>query len=50
LSKLDSSVRGGFAFAIQRELRLPVFFAGLGEKMEDLAPFDPDLFVDGILG
>jgi fused signal recognition particle receptor len=50
LSKLDSSARGGFAFAIQRELRLPVFFAGLGEKMEDLAPFDPDLFVDGILG
>lgn len=50
LSKLDSSARGGFVFAIQRELGLPVLFAGLGEKPEDLAPFDPDAFVDGILG
>ena len=50
LSKLDSSARGGFAFAIQRELRLPILFAGLGEKPEDLTPFDPDAFVDGILG
>ena len=50
LSKLDSSARGGMAFAIQRELDLPVLFAGLGEKPEDLIPFDPDAFVDGILG
>jgi fused signal recognition particle receptor len=50
LSKLDSSARGGFAFAIQSELKLPILFAGLGEKPEDLAPFDPDAFVDGILG
>ena len=50
LSKLDSSARGGFAFAIQRELGLPILFAGLGEKPEDLTPFDPDAFVDGILG
>jgi len=50
LSKLDSSARGGFAFAIQRELQLPILFAGLGEKPEDLALFDPDAFVDGILG
>lgn len=50
LTKLDSSARGGFAFAIQRELGLPILFAGLGEKPEDLAPFDPDAFVDGILG
>jgi fused signal recognition particle receptor len=49
LSKLDSSARGGMAFAIQRELGLPILFAGLGEKPEDLAPFDPDAFVDGIL-
>jgi len=49
LSKLDSSARGGMAFAIQRELGLPIFFAGLGEKPEDLQPFDPDAFVDGIL-
>ncbi len=50
ISKLDSSARGGFVFAIQRELGLPILFAGLGEKPEDLTPFDPDAFVDGILG
>jgi len=49
LAKLDSSSRGGMAFAIQRELDLPILFAGLGEKPEDLQPFDPDAFVDGIL-
>ena len=49
LSKLDSSARGGMAFAIQRELNLPILFAGLGEKPEDLALFDPDAFVQGIL-
>ena len=50
LSKLDSSARGGFAFAIQRELGLPILFAGLGEKPEDLAPFNPGAFIEGILG
>jgi fused signal recognition particle receptor len=50
LSKLDSSARGGMAFAIQRELGLPILFAGLGEKPEDLIPFDPDAFVAGVLG
>ena len=49
LSKLDSSARGGMAFAIQHELGLPILFAGLGEKPEDLIPFDPDAFVKGIL-
>ncbi|MCA1900198.1 MAG: signal recognition particle-docking protein FtsY [Chloroflexi bacterium] len=49
LSKLDSSARGGMAFAIQRELGLPILFAGLGEKPEDLQPFNPDAFVNGIL-
>ena len=49
LAKLDSSARGGMAFAIQHELGLPVLFAGLGEKPDDLQPFDPDAFVDGIL-
>jgi fused signal recognition particle receptor len=50
ISKLDSSARGGMAFAIQRELGLPILFAGLGEKPEDLIPFDPDAFVAGIMG
>ncbi|NTW13370.1 MAG: signal recognition particle-docking protein FtsY [Anaerolineales bacterium] len=49
LSKLDSSARGGMAFAIQRELGLPILFAGLGEKPEDLTLFDPDAFVQGIV-
>jgi fused signal recognition particle receptor len=50
LSKLDSSARGGMTFAIRRELGLPILFVGLGEKPEDLIPFDPDAFVQGILG
>jgi fused signal recognition particle receptor len=49
LTKLDSSARGGMAFAIQRELGLPILFAGLGEKLEDLEPFNPEAFVTGIL-
>jgi len=49
LAKLDTSARGGMAFSIQRELGLPILFAGLGEQPEDLIPFDPDAFVDGIL-
>ncbi len=49
LSKLDSSARGGMAFAIQSQLGLPILFAGLGEKPEDLTPFDPDAFIEGIL-
>ncbi len=50
LTKLDSSARGGMAFAIQRALNVPILFAGLGEKPEDLIPFDPDAFIEGILG
>jgi fused signal recognition particle receptor len=38
------------AFAIQRELGLPILFAGLGEKLEDLQPFNADAFIDGVLG
>ena len=49
LAKLDSSAKGGMAFAIQKELGLPILFAGLGERPEDLAPFDPEAFVEGIL-
>jgi fused signal recognition particle receptor len=48
LTKLDTSARGGMAFAIWDTLRLPILFAGLGEKMEDLQPFDPQAFVEGI--
>lgn len=49
LAKLDSSARGGMAFAIQKELGLPILFAGLGERPDDLQAFDPDAFIDGII-
>lgn len=49
LTKLDSSARGGMAFAIQKELGLPIYYAGLGEKAEDLQPFDRNEFVKNIL-
>jgi fused signal recognition particle receptor len=49
LAKLDSSAHGGMAFAIQHELGLPILYAGLGEKPEDLTRFDREAFVDGIL-
>ena len=50
LSKLDTSARGGMAFAIQSELGLPIYYAGLGEKPQDLQPFDRYQFVKNILG
>ncbi|OQY19871.1 MAG: signal recognition particle-docking protein FtsY [Anaerolineaceae bacterium 4572_32.2] len=50
LAKLDSTARGGMVFPIARELGLPVRFVGTGEKMEDLAPFDADVFVEGLFG
>jgi fused signal recognition particle receptor len=49
LAKLDSSAKGGMAFAIQKELGLPILYAGLGEKPEDLTRFDREAFVDSIL-
>ena len=49
LAKLDTSARGGMAFAIQHELSLPILYAGLGEKPEDLQPFNPDAFIEGVL-
>jgi fused signal recognition particle receptor len=48
LTKLDSTAKGGMVFAIYRELGLPVRFVGTGEKIEDLAPFDPDAFVNAL--
>jgi fused signal recognition particle receptor len=49
LVKLDSSAKGGMAFAIQNKLNLPILFAGLGETPEDLVPFDPESFVSNII-
>jgi len=50
LAKLDSTARGGMVFAIARELGLPVRFVGVGEGLDDLAPFDPDAFIQGLWG
>ncbi len=49
LAKLDSSARGGMVLAIQRELGIPILFAGLGEQLDDLQPFDADLFISGLV-
>jgi fused signal recognition particle receptor len=49
LAKLDSSAKGGMAFAIQDRLALPILYAGLGEQPTDLVRFDPRAFVEGIL-
>jgi len=50
IAKLDGSSKGGFVFTIRKELGLPVYFVGLGEGEDDLAPFEPGEFVKGFLG
>jgi fused signal recognition particle receptor len=49
LTKLDGTAKGGIAVAIARELKLPVRFVGVGEKLDDLLPFDSAAFVDSLL-
>lgn len=50
LTKLDGTAKGGIVIAIRHELQLPVKFVGLGEKMDDLQPFDEEQFVNAIFG
>lgn len=50
LTKLDGSAKGGIVVQVQRELGVPVKLVGLGEGVDDLAPFDPESFVAGVLG
>jgi fused signal recognition particle receptor len=50
LTKLDGTAKGGIVIAVQRELGVPVKLVGLGEGPDDLAPFEPDAFVDAIVG
>jgi fused signal recognition particle receptor len=50
LTKLDGSAKGGIVLSVQNELKVPVKLVGLGEGPDDLAVFDPEAFVDGILG
>ena len=49
LTKLDGTAKGGIVVAVQRELGVPVKLVGLGEGPDDLAVFDPEAFVDGLL-
>jgi fused signal recognition particle receptor len=49
LTKLDGTAKGGIVIAVQRELGVPVKLVGLGEGADDLAPFDPQAFVDALL-
>jgi fused signal recognition particle receptor len=50
LTKLDGTAKGGIVVAVQRELGVPVKLVGLGEGADDLASFEPEAFVDGLLG
>ncbi len=49
LTKLDGTAKGGAVFAVRSELGVPIRYVGLGERPEDLAPFNPDVFVDALL-
>lgn len=48
LTKLDGTSKGGMVFSIYRDLGVPVRFVGTGEGIDDIAPFDPDAFIDGL--
>ena len=48
LTKLDGTAKGGVVVAIARELGLPIRFIGVGEKIDDLLPFDPERFIDSL--
>src|SRR6185503_6769052 len=50
LTKLDSTAKGGIVFAIEDGLKVPVRFVGVGEGINDLLPFDPEVFVDTLFG
>jgi len=49
LTKLDGTAKGGIVLAIATELHLPVLYAGVGEKLEDILPFDSTAFIDSLL-
>jgi len=49
ITKLDGTAKGGALFSIAEELKLPIYYVGVGEKAEDLIPFDPKEFVNTIL-
>src|SRR5262249_39796276 len=48
LTKLDGTAKGGAIFSIKKKLDLPVKYIGVGEKLDDLEPFDPDTYVEAL--
>ncbi|HJX43952.1 MAG TPA: signal recognition particle-docking protein FtsY [Geodermatophilus sp.] len=50
LTKLDGTAKGGIVVSVQRELGIPVKLIGLGEGADDLAPFEPEAFAEGLVG
>jgi len=50
ITKLDGTAKGGVVFAVTREVGVPIMFVGTGEKLDDLSDFDPDDFVDALVG
>ena len=50
LTKLDGSAKGGIVVALQQQLHIPIHWVGVGEKADDLQPFDPVSFIDSLLG
>lgn len=50
VTKLDGTAKGGVIFAIAKKLGLPIRFVGVGESIDDLGEFEPDAFIDALLG
>ncbi|HUG54994.1 MAG TPA: signal recognition particle-docking protein FtsY [Vicinamibacteria bacterium] len=50
VTKLDGTAKGGIAVAVVKDLGVPIRYAGVGEAVEDLVPFDPDAFAEGLIG
>jgi fused signal recognition particle receptor len=50
VTKLDGSAKGGILLSIYQELKIPIRWIGIGEKSEDLIPFEPETYVEALLG
>ncbi|HSG63624.1 MAG TPA: signal recognition particle-docking protein FtsY, partial [Gammaproteobacteria bacterium] len=50
VTKLDGTAKGGILLAIARRLAIPVRFVGIGEKLDDLVPFEAEAYADALLG
>ena len=50
LTKMDGTAKGGIAFPLYEELKIPVMYIGIGEKLEDLIPFDATEYINSIIG